>query len=238
MTTSNQRWMAACGFVSMAVILLGLWVIAGFVPPPSPRLGLNEIANIYAERQGTIRVGLIVSLFGSTLLMPWSVAISVQLRRIENPPYPLSLLQITLGVILVVEFLVATMFWLGAAYRPLDNPEITGRLHDLGGIMYVGLPMTTMLEAVALGMAILQDKGPEPIFPRWLGYLSFWAAASFLFGGLNPLFRSGPMAYDGLLAWWLGLIVFTVWIVGVTYALLFVAIPQQEVEDLHRLQAR
>jgi len=87
-------------------------------------------------------------------------------------------------------------------------------------------------------MAVLQDKGPEPIFPRWLGYLSFWAAASFLFGGLNPLFRSGPMAYDGLLAWWLGLIVFTVWIVAVTYSLLFVAIPQQEAEDLHRLQAR
>ena len=57
--------MAACGFVSMAVILLGVWVIAGFVPPPSPRLSLNEIANIYAQRQGPIRVGLIVSLFGS-----------------------------------------------------------------------------------------------------------------------------------------------------------------------------
>lgn len=38
LSTANQRWMAACGFLSMIILLIGVWVIAGFVPPQSPDL--------------------------------------------------------------------------------------------------------------------------------------------------------------------------------------------------------
>jgi hypothetical protein len=231
LSTANQRWMASCGIVSMLVLLIGLWVIAGFVPPPSPSLSLQDIAAIYADNQLSIIVGLIITLYGSTLIMPWVVAISMQMRRIERAPYPMSWLQLSLGVMLVLEFLFATLFWLAAAYRPLENIEITARLHDIGGIMYVGMPMTTMLEAVVFGIVILQDKREHPVFPRWLAYLSFWAAFSFVFGSLNYLMHSGPIAYDGLLAWWLGLIVFTIWMAAVTISLLKDAIPGQEREN-------
>jgi hypothetical protein len=216
----------------MLIILIGLWVIAGFVPPPSPNNSMMQTVRIYAENTTSIRVGLIISLFGATLLMPWAVAISEQMKRIEGVRHhPLSTLQMALGVMLVLEFLFATIFWLAAAFRPLQHPEITWRLHDIGGIMYVGLPMTTMLEAVALGIAILQDKRERPVFPRWLAYLSFWASASFVFGSLNYLTHAGPLAYDGVLAWWLGLIVFSLWIAAVTVSLLRDAIPGQVAEE-------
>lgn len=231
MNIANQRWMAACGFVSMIILLIGLWVIAGFVPPPSPNNTMEQTVAIYAARQNHIRIGLVVSLYGATLLMPWGVAISEQMRRIEGNSAPLARLQLALCVMLVMEFLIATIFWLGAAFRPTQYPEITYRLHDLGGIMYVGLPVTTMLEATALGIAILMDKRETPVFPRWLAYLSFWAAASFTFGSLNYFFHSGPLAYNGLLAWWLGLIAFSIWIAAVTWCLLRNAIPNQVAEE-------
>ncbi|TAM68125.1 hypothetical protein [Mycobacterium sp.] len=231
MNIANQRWMAACGFISMIILLIGLWVIAGFVPPPSPNNTMEQTVAIYAQKQDRIRVGLIISLYGATLLMPWAVVISEQMRRIEGPSAPLSRLQLALGVMLVMEFLVATIFWLGAAFRPLQFPEITWRLHDLGGIMYVGLPVTTMLEATALGIVILMDKREKPVFPRWLAYLSFWAAASFTFGSLNYLTHTGPLAYNGLLAWWLGLTAFTLWIAAVSFCLLRNAIPNQILEE-------
>jgi hypothetical protein len=154
------------------------------------------------------------------------------MRRIEGDRHhPLSTLQMALGVMLVLEFLIATMFWLAAAYRPLDHPEITGRLHDIGGIMYVGMPMTTMLEATALGIAILMDRRENPVFPRWLAYFSFWAAASYIPGSLNPFARHGPLAYDGILAWWLGLIVFTLWIAVVSVVMIRRSIPHQRAEE-------
>ena len=80
-------------------------------------------------------------------------------------------------------------------------------------------------------MAILQDGHEQPVFPRWLAYLSFWAAASFVFGALNYLTHTGPLAYNGLLAWWVGLIVFTIWIAAVTVSLLWYAIPSQAAEE-------
>jgi hypothetical protein len=230
--------MAACGFASMAIILIGLWVIAGFVPPPSPNNSMMKTAEIYAHKTTRIRVGLIISLYGATLLMPWAVAITEQMKRIEGfKHHPLATAQMALGVMLVLEFLFATIFWLAAAFRPLAHPEITWRLHDIGGIMYVGLPMTTMLECVVLGIAILQDKRDTPIFPRWLAYLSFWAAASFVFGSLNYLTHTGPLAYNGILAWWLGLIIFSLWIFAVTWSLLRDAIPSQVAEERAALAA-
>jgi hypothetical protein len=224
--------MAACGLVSMVILLIGLWVLARFVPPPSPNNTALATARIYQHNHVRIRIGLIISLYGATLLMPWSVAITEQMKRIEGyRHHPLATTQMALGVMLVLEFLFATIFWLAAAFRPMANIEITARLHDIGGIMYVGLPMTTMLECVVLGMAILQDRRPNPVFPRWLAYLSFWAAASFVFGSLNYLTHTGPLAYDGILAWWLGLIIFSIWIAAVTISLLRDAIPHQVAEE-------
>jgi hypothetical protein len=224
--------MAWCGIWSMVILLIGLWAIAGFVPPPSPGKPLVEIAHIYADHALAIRIGLIISCYGATLLMPWAVAISSQMRRIEgDSQHPLATLQMALGVMLVLEFLVATMFWQAAAFRPLENPEITARLHDIGGIMYVGVPMTTMLQAVALGIAIMMDTRENPIFPRWLAYFSFWAAVSYIPGSLNPLAHHGPLAYDGVLAWWLGLIVFSIWIAVVSVVLIRRSIPHQRAEE-------
>jgi hypothetical protein len=226
-TISTQRLMAWGGVVAMVVLLLGQWVIAGFVPPPSPHNSIAKTVAIYQEDRDRIRIGLIVALFGVTLLAPWSVVISTQMRRIEGSPYPLALLQLVLGVMLVLEFLFPVMMWQAAAYRPTLNPEITYRLHDLGSLTFDGLPMTAALQATSLGVAILRDRQTDPLMPRWLGYLSLWAAIGFLPGALNPLVQSGPLAWNGVLAWWLGLSIFGVWIAAVTWVLLRDALPRR-----------
>src|SRR5271163_5239394 len=106
----------------MAILLLGMWVIAGFVPPPGPDKTLEEIVAIYVERGTRIQIGIIVACAGVTLLAPWSAAIAVQMRRIEGPSAPLALSQALLGVMLLVEFYIPCIMWEAAAFRPQIDP--------------------------------------------------------------------------------------------------------------------
>jgi hypothetical protein len=221
----NQRLFAWSGILGIVVLLIGQWVIAGFVPPPGPDKSMQEIVDLYVRDQDSIRIGLIIACFGAVWFGPWSIAIAVQMKRIEGTLSPLAWLQVAFGALLVFEFFVPVMMWQAAAFRPEFDPQFTYRLHDLASITYVGLPMTAMLQTFALGLAVLQDKREVPVFPRWLAYLSFWAGLGFAFGALNPLAHDGPVAWNGVLAWWLGLSIFGVWIIAVTHQLLTRAIP-------------
>jgi hypothetical protein len=226
--TTNQRAAAWGGIVSMAILLLGMWVIAGFVPPPGPELSVDEIVAIYVEHNTAIKAGIIIAGAGCTLLVPWSIAIAVQMRRIEGEHAVLAGSQAVLGPMLLVEFYIPCIMWEAAAYRPTLDPVFTYRLHDLASIMFIALPWTGMLQAIVLGLAILQDRSADPVFPRWLGYFCFFSSLAFLPGGLNCLAKTGPLAWDGLFAWWLGLAVFGTWIAVVAVALVRYAIPHQE----------
>jgi hypothetical protein len=64
---------------------------------------------------------------------------------------------------------------------------------------------------VALGLAILRDDSEQLVFPRWIAYFNFWVAILSLPGVLIPLFKIGPFAWNGLLAFWVPLVTFGVW---------------------------
>jgi hypothetical protein len=223
--TKVLRWFVWSGIAFIVILLVGQWVIADFVPPPSPHNTMAQTVRIYVEHRDRIRIGLIIAVIGSTLAGPWAIAIAIVMRRIEGEVAPLAWLQVAFGALLVFEFLVPLMMWEAAAFRPLVDPMFTYRLNDLASITYDGLPTTAALQAAALGVAVLRDRRTAPLLPRWLAYLSFWAAIGFLPGILNPLAKTGPFAWNGLLSWWLGLGIFGVWIAGVTYSLLRQAIP-------------
>jgi hypothetical protein len=223
----NQRWMAWGGIISMVILLLGMWVIAGFVPPPGPDKSVDQIVQIYVDHNARIKIGIIIACAGVTLLAPWSAAIAIQMRRIEGELAPLALSQALLGLMLLVEFYIPCIMWEAAAFRPEIDPGFTYRVHDLASIMFIALPWTGMLQAVLLAVAIFQDHQKSPVFPRWLGYFSLWAALCFVPGGLNCLAKTGVIAWNGLLAWWLGLAIFGGWIFAVSFCLLKYALPHQ-----------
>jgi hypothetical protein len=83
-TMSAQRWCAWSGIGCIVVFLIGFWPIAGFIPPPSPRLTGEELAELFTDDRTRIRIGMIVSLFASAMIASWTAAITVQLRRMER----------------------------------------------------------------------------------------------------------------------------------------------------------
>jgi hypothetical protein len=101
-----ERAFAASGFVLMAVFLIGFWPIAGFLPPPSPSEGAQQIAAFFARDTTAIHLGLWMTMLAAALVVPWAVAISHQLKRIEGARAPLADAQLVLGALLVLEFII------------------------------------------------------------------------------------------------------------------------------------
>jgi hypothetical protein len=225
----NQRVCALTG-LAMMVCLLGGFLIAGFLPPPSPHDSAAQIAAIFRDHPDRIRLGLVISMFGAALLGPWVGVTTSQLKRAEGRHTPLSYTEMALGAVLVFEFVIPILLLEAAALRPNLPPATLRLIDDFGWLSYVGGPSTAMVEVFVIGVVILQDRRPDPIFPRWSGWISIGAPLLFAPGAVIVFFQHGALAWNGALAWWLGLGAFGAWIGAFTFAL-WSAISHQEREE-------
>jgi hypothetical protein len=233
MNATAQRVCAWCGPVLAVLFFIGFWVIAGFIPPPSPAESAVKTAARFHDHANSIRTGLLITMYSGVLTVPWVAAISVQLKRLEGQFSPLTYAQLGLGVLLPLEFIVPIYFWLAAAFRAGRSPETIQTLNDLGWLPFVGLVFTVVAQAIVIGIAILTDRRAKPIFPRWSGYFSLLSAVLFFPAGLDIFTKTGPIAWNGWLAWWVLVIAFFAWLIVVSVVLLR-AIRNQETEESER----
>jgi hypothetical protein len=231
MSISSQRACAWCGPALTVIFFIGFWLVAGFIPPPAPHEGANQIAGFFQHNTTRIHLGLLITMMASALVGPWATSIAVQLKRIEGRYSPLAYLELGLGAILILEFIVPLMIWQGIDFRPYASPDVTLRLDDIAWLMFVGVVSTGILQAIVIGAAILKDKHEQPILPHWIAYVNFWCALAFVPGGLIVFFKHGPFGWNGLISWWMLLTAYWIWTVANSYAVLKHAIPHQQHED-------
>ena len=212
MNTRSQIICAWSGILCPIFMFIGLWPMAGFFPPHLPTASAAEIAAIYQHDTNGIRLGMIVILMAGALFAPFVASISAQMRRIENSKTPvLSYTQLSSGTAGILLFIIPAMIWTAAAYRPDRSPEITQTLNDLGWLCFVMPFILAVVQNLAIGFAIISDKNAKPVFPRWLGFFNFWIALLFVPGGLVTFFKTGPFAWNGLLAFWVPAGIFGPW---------------------------
>lgn len=219
----NPKILKLCawsGIICISLMALGFALIAGFIPPPSPSDSAEATANLFIGHANSIRFGMIISMIASALLMPFAVAITLQMRRIEGPHSALAFIQLGLGAIFVLEFIYLIFFWQVATFRNERSPEIIQLLNDMAWIPFVGLSSTLVMQSTVFGVSILMDKRKQPIFPRWVGYFNIFAALMFVPGTFNVFFKTGPFAWDGFLAFYLPVGIFVIWMILNSWRLL------------------
>jgi len=219
MDIPTQRAAAWCGIAFAALFCVG-FVIAGFIPPPGPGLSATEVAALYAQNHMRIRIGLLIATLASALLAPWVAAVGVQMRRIEGRHSVLAFAQMIAGACLILEFLFPLLVWQTAAFRNERDAATVQTLNDLGWLPFLGIACTAVLQGVVIGILILRDKRSNPLFPRWGGYFNIWVVLMFAPASCVVLFHDGPLAWNGLISWWLALVTFFVWMVCLTWMLL------------------
>ena len=203
---------------AMALMWIGaFFLVAGFIPPHDPGLTADQIVGKYADHTGAIKVGMVVSMAGSALLVPWGVAISGQLKRIDGAR-ALADVQMASCALLSLEFITPIAVWMATAFRFEDrSADVTQTMNDLGWVLFMMVIWSLWVQLIAIAAAILIDRRSEPILPRWLGYMSLWVAVLILPAGTVLFFKDGPFAWNGLIGFYLPLAAYCTWIASMTW---------------------
>ena len=211
----SRRIQKACiwaGPVMGALFVVG-FAVAGFFPPPPPNQSASEVAAMIDTHRTAIRIGIVLCLASCPLLMPFLAAFTIQMKRIEGIRPIMAYSQLALGALATIEFVIPYVFMLVSTYRADQNPDVTRALYDISWFFFLGVVSTFVLQLALFGVAVLIDQRPQPIFPRWLGYVNLWLAMAFTPASFLVFFKSGPLAWNGVLVWWLPVIAFLGWFV-------------------------
>lgn len=197
----------------MGVLFVAGFALADFFPPPSPNQSAAEVAATIDGNRTKIRFGIILCLASCPLLMPFLASFTIQMRRIEGPRPILAYSQLALGALATIEFVIPYVFMLVSTYRTDQHPDVTRALYDVSWFFFLGVVSTFVLQLALFGIAVLIDTRPQRVFPRWLGYANIWLALMFTPASFLVFFKTGPLAWNGLLVWWVPVFAFLLWFV-------------------------
>lgn len=218
-TETHQRLSIWLGLAFLPLFWLGL-VIAGWFPPPSPGLTVTQVQQMFASDRGRIRVGVLILTTAAPLLGFYGAALTHQIRRNLGADSPLATAQSLVAACLILEFIFPQMIWQAGAFRSERSPELVQLCYDLGWLMYIGVVGTAMVQMVLCGIAILGDRNPEPLLPRWTAYICFWSALGVAGGSFCIFFQNGPLSWNGVIAFWLLAVAFFVWMLTMSWGML------------------
>lgn len=237
MSTRSQLVCLWSGYVFFILYLLGIVVVAGFIPPPAPSLSGEAIAAYFTQRHGRILVGMSICAFASALYVPWGVAILGAMLRVEKSRFPaLSAVQVMSAGLGAVFFAISPLMWLTIAYRVGHSSDSVGILNDFAWISWIVSWPFFFVQAGALGLCVIMY--PTVVFPRWVGYLSIWFAVSMFPASAIVFFYSGPFAWNGIFGLYLPLVLFALWYNVVSFYLVKAIKAQPTTPGADALQGR
>jgi len=224
-----DQWICFWSIPVFYVLFGIIFVMLGrIMPPPTPTMSTADIVAFMTSPNLSLAVVLLALSLGMYALN--SGLMLTQMKRMEGVSPALRYAYIAvLGVGGLPGCLFpGYMFALGA-FRPEYDPDILAMLYDLGFLCFVGSLGCFVIQYVVFTIAVFLDR--RGIFPRWLGYFSIWTLVTELVA--TPVFvtQTGPYAWDGLLAFYQGTVIWVTWQTCVTICL-YKAIKSQPLEEL------
>ena len=214
-----------------------LWISAfllfpGFVPPMSPAMSAEEVAAFYRDPENLPRIRYSMILFNwfSVGLIPLLALIVLQMRRMAHrtPIFSYAIIACAAGGPTI--FLLADLFWLLAAFRPERDPQLTLMFNDLAWVTFSSQVGFLIAQSVILALAIYLDRQERPVFQPWVAHFNLLVAALLIPAAFVGAAMTGPIAWNGLLTFWVRNITVALWIVVMT-VVLGQAIKRQRAED-------
>ena len=102
------------------------------------------------------------------------------------------------------------MCFAAAAFRLDRDPQILSFLYDMGFVGFVGCLGCFVCQYTVFAAAIFLDK--NDIFPKWLGWITIWGIVTELLAVPVWIFREGPYSWNGMISFYLGTIIFIIWL--------------------------
>ena len=212
------------------ILLIAFVAFPGFFPPMSPTMSADEVAAFYADNTAMIRFSMITFNLCAIMLLPFFAVIVVQMKRMATQSHALAYCYLTAVVSGATIFALADIFYLVAAFRPDRSSELLLLLNDLAWITLVAPVGMLVAQNLLLGLAVYLDSGPNPVFPRWVGHFAVVTGLAMAPAAAAAVFRTGPLAWDGAISFWLRIGAFVLFIVVMSFVLRS-ALHRQAVEE-------
>lgn len=189
--------------VFLVVYVIAFVAFQGFTPPMAPDWTAQQVAAFYAEHTAAIRFSMVTYDLCGVMLIPFFMVIVVQMKRMATQSHVFAYCFLTAAVSGATIFALANIFFLVAAFRPERNPELIMLLNDMAWIIFIAPVGMIVGQNFVLGLAVYFDRGSQPVFPRWVGHFSIATAVAIAPAACAAVFHTGPLAWDGLISFWL-----------------------------------
>ncbi len=229
MDACAQRQILSATAAGFIMLLVGL-IMVGMVPPPSPENSPEWWLQFWGDSVNLKRTGLILALLGASCAPGLVVVLFQQMRRVLGRESTVAYVQLAAGMLAVLVFLMPPLFiWSALTYRPgQHDPDLALALTDLSMFPFL-FAWLGVVQFIMIAICAFRDSAGI-LFPRWMGYLVLWCAVAFVPGSFIYFFKSGPIAWNGIISFWVGLAGV---VIGTTAIILFLlrALRRQQLEE-------
>lgn len=186
------------------------FICSGFIPPTKPWWTAEQTVHFFKEHKHRIEGGSALLVVSGMFYLPLTAAISAQMRRIPNLHYAISITQLSSGAAGIFTFIMPGII-LAVANFDLDRPAaITKAIVELFWICALMPWPTFMVQNFAFAFAVLIDSRPKPLFPKYIATVNIISPILFVPASAMHCTKTGPVAWNGALTFWVPGIVFCV----------------------------
>ena len=206
--------------VTAVIWVSAFFLFPGFTHPMSPSMTAAQVAAFYRDPANLSRIRASMILFNwfAPALIPLLMLIVMQVRRMAHRTPILSYCLVACSAGGPAIFLVADLFWLLAAFQPARDPQLTVMFNDLAWMTFTTAVPFLIAQSLFIALAIYLDRPGRPVFRRWVAPFNIVVAAALVPAAFTGLALSGPMAWNGLLPFWVKNIAIAAWIVVMSVA--------------------
>jgi hypothetical protein len=205
--------------------------LSWMMPPRPPSNPTPAIVEFMQSRNLLIACTILTLSMGLTAV--GNAVYLTQIKRMSvSPVFRFTFLAGSTGGAIVGCLFPMFCFGLGS-FRSGYKPEILAMLYDFGYLAYMGSLGCFCVNWSAMGLAILLDK--NNILPKWLGYYTIWQYMTELFAAPMWIAKTGPFAWNGLLAFWFDMVIYVPW-QFIIYFYIYKAIRQQPDAELDNVR--
>ncbi len=202
-----------CAFIFTVLIALGWLGIAHFWMPAPADLGAEATKAFFTiTHHDGMLLGNSILTVACAFLVPGSVQFGLTLAEIEGPQPLWSMCAAISGCFIALIVFLNAGFWIGAAYRPAASADLVVALNDVAWMGFLLGWVFLSLQMVSTAIVALSDQRAQPMIPHWLSKLSIVGAVLLVCAGGPAFAQSGPFAYHGLLAFYMPMVIWGVWL--------------------------
>jgi hypothetical protein len=217
----SQIALVWCSLILGVAYGLALGVLLRMIPPPAATQTAQQIHDWYLARQTEIKLGATIAAWTSAFMVPFWAVVAIQISRQEKGRPIWTATALVSGALLSIFLVLPPIFFGAAAFTPSRAPDVTAIMHQLGVLTLVTTDQYFIFAFVAVTvMCFVRPRANHSPFPRWFGYFTIWFTLMGEAGAFAFNMRTGPLAWNGLLAFWIPFGVFAPWLGIFVYLLL------------------